>query len=310
VQAAVADPAGPTTIHVCAGTYVGNVVISRNVTIVGTGDGAGAGNTILQGTGTGSAVTINSGRSVTLQDLRITGGNAVVGGGIFTQNGALTMTRCTVSGNTATSEGGGMASQLSAVTLAQCTITGNNAPNGGGISHTAGTLTLDASHVTNNNATSGAGILCNQTIPAGSITLQNGSTVADNTASTEGGGISSLCPIFLFSGSSITGNRAPSGGGVINVSTLTLNNSDIRNNTATGQGGGVYNLTGGAPIIGVVTLRNGAAIANNIASATAGSGGGVFNQSIVDATGGTITANFPDQCINDPGLGSGTGCPP
>ena len=54
VQAAVADAAGPTTIHVCAGTYQGDVVIDRNVTIIGTGDGAGAGNTILQGTGSRS----------------------------------------------------------------------------------------------------------------------------------------------------------------------------------------------------------------------------------------------------------------
>ena len=254
-------------------------------------------------------VTINSGRSVTLQDLRITGGSAVIGGGISAREGALTLTRCTVTGNTASSEGGGIYSLASAVTLAQCAVSENSANSGGGISHTAGTLTLDSSHVTNNGASSGGGIFCNQTIPAGRITLQNGSTIANNTASREGGGIATLCPIFLIS-SSITGNSAPNGGGVVNVSTLTLNNSDIRNNIATGQGGGIYNLTGGAPIIGVVALRNGSAVANNTANATAGSGGGILNQSTVDASGGSITANFPDQCVNDPSLGSGTGCPP
>ena len=276
VQAAVADAAGPTTIRICAGTYHEDVTIDRHLTLIGAGDGDGPGDTILKGTGNGSVITVNPQLNVTLQALRITGGNAP-GGGIYT-------------------------TLLDTVTLRHCTVSGNMASVGGGI-FIRGTLTLDASHVTANEAAQGGGIYCQFTNPNSVVTLQNGSTVTKNTANTGGGISSASCQLTLLSGSSVNGNTAKllDSGGVANTGTLTLIASEIANNTAATVGGGVYNGVGAQ-----VTLLDGSRITGNEASPTEGSGGGMYNKGTVHPEGGTISGNSPDQCVDD----GGTGCPP
>jgi hypothetical protein len=163
---AVTDPAGPATIRICAGDYSGSFTIRRDVQLIGTGDGAGADDTILTGTGIVSVVTILQGLHVTLRRLRITGGEA-------------------------TGNGGGILANGSQVTLRDCSVTGNRAAHGGGILNTLdGQLTLDHSHVTANTAVSGGGIYNN--IDA-TLTLLNGSHVTGNRATqtygNPGGGI-------------------------------------------------------------------------------------------------------------------------
>jgi hypothetical protein len=197
VLEAVADPAGPATVHICAGTYSAHLTIRRDVTLIGAGDGAGAGDAILDGAGSAGVVTIFPGLRVTLQRLRITGA-------------------------TPNNDGGSITNTSSQLTLRDCTITGNSAANGGGIlNKLGGWVTLDHSHVTLNDAVFGGGVY-------------------NNASAT----------IVLLNGSRITGN------------------------TATYPGIG---------------------------------GGGILNYGTVDASGGTITGNTPDQCVNA-GL-YGTGCP-
>jgi len=280
VQAAVPDPAGPTIIRICAGSYHEDIIIDREVTLRGAGDGDGAGDTILLGTGSGRVVTINAEGTVTFERLRITGGNVSFGAGIYTA--LLNHT----------------------VTLRHCTVSGNKAPSGqGGGIYFRGRLTLDASHVIGNEAAQGGGIYCQPTTPIGILTLQNGSTVTNNTANTGGGISSATHQITLLSGSSVSGNTAKllEGGGVGNGGTLTLVDSEIANNTAATLGGGVYNGVGAQ-----VTLLDGSSITGNEASPTAGSGGGIYNKGTVHPEGGTISDNSPDQCVDD----GGTGCPP
>src|SRR5829696_3127854 len=98
VQAAVADPSGPTTITICAGTYTGNVSIDRGVTLIGAGDGAGVGSTVLQGTGSGSVVTATGAITETMRALQMTDGRASLGGGIG-NDATLMLTDCTVTEN-------------------------------------------------------------------------------------------------------------------------------------------------------------------------------------------------------------------
>jgi uncharacterized protein YjbI with pentapeptide repeats len=216
VQAAIADGSGPSTIRVCAGTY-GAILVSRNLTIVGAGDGPNAAsNTILDAAGSGRVVLVKVGVIATLRGLRVTGGVAVrgtggvagggpngggivndgtltllectvtentadgFGGGIVT-GGSLTLIGCTVSGNTCGLEGGGIAVSVASVMLTGCQITGNTAARGGGIGNLGrGTSTIASTTITGNTATvanAGGGIF-NE--PGGTVTLQAGASVTGN----------------------------------------------------------------------------------------------------------------------------------
>jgi hypothetical protein len=283
VQAAVADPAGPSTIRICAGAYTGSVAIDRDVHLIGAGDGNGAGDTILTRTDFGSVVTVNTGRTVTLERLRITGGNNPfgVGGGINTA-GRVTLTHCTVAENSARAGGGGGIVNIGRLTLDASHVTGNQAGDTGGASDGGGIVSVSF------------GSVCR-------VTLQNGSTVSGNSASGSGGGISngSGCTLTLLGGSSIVGNDAANGGGIRNDGTLTLIDSDVTDNTAINLGGGIYNT-------GATSLLDDSSITGNEANSAAGSGGGIYNQGTVNPVGGANTGNTPDDCVN----AGGTGCPP
>ena len=90
------------------------------------------------------------------------------GGGLTEDNGNLSLTGCTVSGNTvaggnATGFGGGLHAYNSTVTLTSCTVANNTAGSasgdgdGGGLSDLGGTFTLTGCTVARNTAASAAG---------------------------------------------------------------------------------------------------------------------------------------------------------
>ena len=222
VQAAVADVNGPATIHICAGIYPEAVGINRSLTLIGTGQGGGSGDTILGFPGGTGGVLINSGvASVTLQDLRITGSDGsgihhigelltmtdctvtgfqstlASGAGIFA-DAKLVMTRCTISDNSVTSNqalGGGLSIDNAEVTLTDCTITGNSANGtdtgrikGGGIYvDFSGTLKLDRTLVTENSTNGEGGGIFSEEDEA--VTLTNGSSVTRNDPDNCAGGL-------------------------------------------------------------------------------------------------------------------------
>ncbi len=90
-----------------------------------------------------------------LSGLTITGGSALAGGGLE-NSGTITLTDCTISGNSASSFGGGLWDAGTA-TLTDCTISGNSANFGGGVS-AYGPLTLTACTVSGNSAAYGGGV--------------------------------------------------------------------------------------------------------------------------------------------------------
>src|SRR6266403_181411 len=83
-------------------------------------------------------------------------GTSCFGGGVFNKNGGTaTLSRVTLSGNTATG-GGGLGSD-SDVNLTNVTISGNTADSGAGIQHDNGTATLVNVTISNNIAPQGGG---------------------------------------------------------------------------------------------------------------------------------------------------------
>ena len=121
---------------------------------------------------------VDGGVTAALSGLTITGGSALLGGGLK-NIGTTTLTDCTISGNSA-NVGGGLSSYGTA-TLTDCTISGNSANFGGGVS-AHGPLTLTACTVSGNSAAiAGGGVF----LPSGqySRTTIGDTIVAGNTAS-------------------------------------------------------------------------------------------------------------------------------
>lgn len=172
--------------------------------------------------------------SIELRDLSLENGCATRDGGALqvSTGSSLTLTRCSLSGNSARSPnwGGAIAGKYNVqITVIESTISGNQAERGGAIYLFTGTL------------------------------MVNGSTVSGNAADSFGGGIylqggDSDTPInrVTFNNSTISGNTADHGGGVLlradgtTFSTLVLCNSTVTNNTAF-FGGGIFAIAGAGP---------------------------------------------------------------
>jgi hypothetical protein len=247
LQAALdnAGPGGQWTLVVCPGRYQGNFVLTRDVEIIGAGQGDDPANdTILDGNNQGRVLEISSSPAVfdaTLRRLRITGGSTDDdGAGILHKGRHFTMVGCTVSGNTTTGDGGGiavphLASDWSLLFLLGCTILDNHA-------------TGDASR--------GGGILTE-----GPNTTVIDCLVEDNHASASGGGLSVVSGTATLAGTTrVRGNTAPAGGGVwvgasgpgTSAALAVEESCRVTRNTAeAGGGGGIRNVGG------TVTLEGG-----------------------------------------------------
>jgi CSLREA domain-containing protein len=189
-QAQGACPAGngADTIKLPAGTYVltitgtvenasltGDLDISSDLTI----DGAGQGDTEIDGNGTDRVLHILSG-TVTLSDLTIANGDAGAenGGGVF---------------------------NFGDVTIENSRIRDCAADSGGGIHMGSGTLTLIGSRIDGNTAEDGGAILFSST---GVVVHIIDSVISGNTATVGNGGGIFNSGITSLSNSTVSGNRA------------------------------------------------------------------------------------------------------
>jgi hypothetical protein len=191
---------GCTSIRVFPGTYTENLVIeSGSVSISGVSKGR---NTIINGGGNGSVVTVGSDANVTLEDVTLENGDAVLGGGVYNL-GSVSLINTTVRNSFAGYGGGAIFNQFGKVTLSNSLITDNFAVVvGGGIFNNEGTVTINDSSVTNNEAVfQGGGIFNNK----GSLTVTD-SLVIGNAAGFNGGGIINLLGTVAIPGSTVTGN--------------------------------------------------------------------------------------------------------
>lgn len=223
----------------------------------------------------------------TITDTKILDNEAIgsgEGGGVYVggPRADATLKGCTVANNKSVSTGGGIAAKLSTVTLDDTTVENNQAVNGGGLFH--------------------LGIA----VP-GSLTLQNGSIIRNNTASSMGGGLFLWGNVGLKSeNSEISGNKALYGAGIA-ASQYTANfaspklelvDTKVNNNgdANTVMGGGIYAASGVT-----VTSKNTKFLGN-----TANTAGGILlylNSSAdldnSEVSGNKATGNGGGVCVYD-----------
>ncbi len=182
-------------------TVTSTITLSQDVTIDGNGHSV-----TISGGGSVQVFVVNSGVTVTLNDLTIANGSALLGGGIENL-GTLSVTNSTFSGNSATDFGGGILNG-STLTVTNSTFSGNSATgNGGGIAN-GGTLTVTNSTFSGNSATFGGGIFNNG---SGTLSVTN-STLSGNSATFFGGGILNVCCSALTAQLTNTILANPTGG--------------------------------------------------------------------------------------------------
>lgn len=140
-----------------------------------------------------------------------------------TFDGDLTLNQVTISGGSAIS-GGGIYNANGTLKVQECTLSGNSAVNGGGIYNGYGTLNVRDSTLSGNIASmTGGGI----DMSGGTVTVEN-STLSGNSANQGGGGINTSGGVVTVQNSTLSGNFASNGGGIYNTSgTVTVQNSII-----------------------------------------------------------------------------------
>jgi uncharacterized repeat protein (TIGR01451 family) len=276
------------------GTCKGTFDSAHSLTLLGS---TGA---TLDGQEAGPVLTVDVGKTVSVGNLTITNGNGSAAGGIL-NNGSLTLTNSTVSGNSATPGtspnfgGGGIFNQGGGLTLTNSTVSGNSASVGsvrngvGGILSLGGSLTLTNSTVSGNSATSDVccstavgGIAIGGFTGPASLTL-TGSTVSGNSGSALSdafGGILASAPgaHVTATNSTLSGNSATATGGTDAFSSAVggVSNSggSLSLTSVTLAGNSVSEPNGGflPPVGGVSNFFGGTLTAQN--SLVAGQSGG------------------------------------
>ena len=248
----------------------GQITISQDLTIKGPGAG-----TLTVSAGKASRVFAVTAGVVTISGLTISDGfDLAAGGGIF-NDGTLTLTDATVSGNSANiCCGGGIYNNTGGtLTLTNVTVTGNHtAGSGGGIGNSSGaTMSISNSTVSGGSAGAVGGGIVN----GGTMTITY-SAVTGNTSNGRGGGIDNETGTLVLSSSTVSGNASGGGGGgIATLAALTVTDSTISGNTA-GIGAGIS--VGG----GTTMLTNDTIAANG--------GGGEAQLDIGNTNGAAATA--------------------
>jgi predicted outer membrane repeat protein len=285
---------------------VSQLIISRNVTIDGIGHSVAiSGNHAVRVFFIGSGTTVNlnnltvangyagvtgfGGGIYNRSTLHVTNGafsdnNAAIGGGIFSDGDAVTVTSSTFSGNSSSSRGGGIYNFLGTTSVENSTFTDNSAAgDGGSIYVDSGIVTVaDSDFHGNNRAEMGAGIH-----NSGTLSVTN-SAFSGNRARFMGGAISNTGTLNVLN-STFSGNYVGlgSGGGIFNnAGTAVLTLSTFSNNSAM-NGGGIFNN------VGTVTLIN-TTVSGNYAE-------GILNKGTLTSINSTISSNYTSGLYNNGG---------
>ena len=228
---------GNPTITFDAGVFSTPQVItlatSLNVTTSMTIQGPGAALVTISGNNAVRVMTVGSGVSLVLNDVTVSNGSAVGGGGILASSTSnLTLFQCVFSNNFSSSTGGGILHQ------------------GGG-----GTLTIDRSTFianTTGSSSGGAGIES-----AAATNRISNTTFSDHVSVSSGGAYRSSGSgvASFFSNCTFSGNTADStGGGAIRILSgtgnfLVLNHCTLTGNRTNTGVGGAINVGSGVPLL-------------------------------------------------------------
>jgi hypothetical protein len=238
----------------------GKVNLSLQVTLSGLTISNGFGGPPGSGTAGDGGGVLNEG-TLTVSNCTLAGNSAGFGGaGIFNYYGTLSVSDSTLAGNTASTplgggQGGGVYNWHGMVTLTDCTLSGNSAADdGGGILNDGGTVAIRASSLSGNSAGEGGGIF-----NVGTMTISNGCMLSGNSARSNGGAIFNNTSHLTIDNCDLTGNSAGDyGGGICNdglngpdSNAVTVSGCIFTRNSAS-QGGGICNLTGLADALTVI----------------------------------------------------------
>ena len=321
---------------------------------------------LTSGTMTGAGVDVLGSSMVTLDNTDVHHNNAgsASGGGLYVGGGSIvTMTNdADIYNNTTTGTGGGAIVYGTLRGFSSLSdIYSNSALNGGGIAVLGGTVFLDDADVVANIAANlGGGIYasstaevtlthsvfvgetapcCQSAVTGGGIyafnsqvNLSNDTTVMNNTATANGGGIyldggSTLVATGArvgFDNQAVSGNDAVLGAGIYIITSTLDYQGSIMNNIASNSGGGVYadnavismadttiggtgayqpnqvgvgGLNGGGMYLtnnSRATLDSTSIVANELTNTATGYGGGIYLRagSLLTMTEGSIESHF------------------
>jgi uncharacterized repeat protein (TIGR01451 family) len=270
--------------------------------------------TTLDAQGQGRAIFIAGDVRLTVEGLRITGGDADglggymlgdAGGGVYVLSTTATISNNRMFGNSA-GNGGGLFLYHSDATVVSNTVTYNTASSrGGGLGLLGSDATIDGNMITDNIAASGGGLglhwsdatVVGNTVTSntaqylgGGLSLErsdatlSGNTIVANTSQRDGGGLTLSSCSAMLTGNTIASNVAfeACGGLCVDGGDATLSGNTISNNTAGTSGGGLRLRFGDATLTG-----------NTIASNTAQCGGGLFLEEVDEVTfsGNMVVSN-------------------
>ncbi len=306
IQDAIAAAAPGDTIRLCAATFFENIVVTKDLTLLGTTQD----DTIIDGGANGSVVTVLPGVTAAISHLTLTNGRVEPsdavgwgsGGGVHNE-GHLTLDDVDVSLSVAYM-GGGIANEGGELTLRNSMVTDNQAEMGGGVVNLGNweamaTMLVSNTYVVDNfvtedlfershdDAGSGGGLYNDYGILRVEL-----SDIDSNGAERFGGAIQNAegadSPAQLWVDNTvIRGNHAYVGGGINNNALAELANDSIRGNQARGaKSDQADGLGGGICNTGVLHVAN-STINGNYASglpggtpgAPGGIGGGIYTAS-------------------------------
>lgn len=298
IQAAINSASDGDTISIPSGTYTESLTIGKSLTLLGTGPGT----TIIQAPTSSRVITVTADKDLTLKELSVTGGNfSHGGGGIFIQNGNLTIQDCWVHDNQGT--GGGAIYQsgtsgkitISSTTPLSSKVYNNQATTyDGGAIYAHGDLELDGVSLDHNtSARNGGGVF----LDLGTLTIKGG-LILDNGSAQNGGGAYVNNSVSIVN-ATLQGNTAGlDGGGIDQVNggslpQIYVTGSTFDTNHASADGGALGVEQGVATNIAASTFTNNAA---NCSGATNALGGAVFfnggtSSQYLTITGSTFAGN-------------------
>ena len=221
---------------------------------------------------------VDSRASASISGLTIEGGATPLSGGGLYSMGTLTLTDCTISGNSARS-GGGL-ENTGVATITDCTFSGDTVTYYGGGLENQGVATITGCTFSDNTAREGGGVFNSSKASIGTMTLSD-CTISGNSA-VLGTGLVNGLGMTTLTACTISGNSAYFGSaGLYNhggsTSTIFLTDTIVAGNTSTNgedddiggrQAGGVtgsYNLIGPGGSGGVSGGVNGNIVLTSLA---------------------------------------------
>jgi predicted outer membrane repeat protein len=215
----------------------GELVINQKLTI----QGPGASQLTISGGNTSRVFEVDgSSTNVILSGLTITQGSATVGGAIY-NNGTLTITNSTLSGNSAVDGGnGGAIKNNGTLMITNSMLSGNSAGGAGGAIDNYADLTVSGCTLSGNSSYGEAGAIRSGGVATLTVT---DSTLSGNSANGDGGAIFSYGDgTLLLSACTLSGNSAYRGGAVYDYGEGRVSGCTLSNNRAGEDGSAIYSV--------------------------------------------------------------------